>query len=229
VRRVAFAALAVLLVARAEASGPQSWERDLTRSLESIKSENYAESLKLTRRVLSAMESVLGPGEQSTRAMGIVVLHKAVAHAGLGQDEEALWYWNVARAFYPLVATGKLEPFGPHAERLRALAQGRDSGQSAMSVAGETAAVTAPRIKKRVQPNYPPGAQAFGEQGLLILQLVIGADGVVRSPSILKPLGAPTLTYAAMEAVKRWTFEPGMKDGKPVPVIFKLTMEYKLK
>ena len=40
---------------------------------------------------------------------------------------------------------------------------------------------------------------------------------------------APDLDTAAMDAVKQWTFEPATQGGKPVPVIFNLTINFTLK
>ena len=36
------------------------------------------------------------------------------------------------------------------------------------------------------------------------------------------------LDEKAMEAVLRWTFKPGMKDGKPVPVMAQVSVTFRL-
>ena len=36
------------------------------------------------------------------------------------------------------------------------------------------------------------------------------------------------LDQAAVDAIRQWTFEPATIDGKPVPVIFNLTIRFKL-
>ena len=56
---------------------------------------------------------------------------------------------------------------------------------------------------------------------------MIGEDGLVRDVKVLKglPFG---LEEAAVEAVRQWTFEPATKNGLPVPVVFNLTINFKL-
>jgi TonB family protein len=49
----------------------------------------------------------------------------------------------------------------------------------------------------------------------------------VRSPSIQKALPAPTLSYAALEALRRWKFEPARVGGTPIAFLFNLTINYK--
>ena len=79
-----------------------------------------------------------------------------------------------------------------------------------------------------MEPEFPRGAQAFGVTGVLIVEVVIDRTGRVTSPHVLKPLAAPTLSYAALEAVKQWRFEPGRIGGESVPGICNLSVNYKI-
>ena len=61
-------------------------------------------------------------------------------------------------------------------------------------------------VKKQVQPLYPSLARQTHVEGSVRLEVVIGANGQVRS---VKPIGGhPLLINAAQDAVKRWVFEP---------------------
>ena len=73
------------------------------------------------------------------------------------------------------------------------------------------------RLRRRVQPQYPRGAQVMGQQGVLTLYAIIEEDG---SPSHLKVIASahPQLDQAALEAVRQWRYEPPVCDGKPVRV-----------
>jgi len=89
--------------------------------------------------------------------------------------------------------------------------------------------ILSPKVVKRVEPLYPAGARAFGVSGIAIFACVIDKNGSLRDIAMKKGLPAPTLSYMAMEALRQWKFEPGTIDGKPVDVLFNLTINYKLR
>ena len=60
-----------------------------------------------------------------------------------------------------------------------------------------------------------------------ILEAIIDTDGRVTDVRVLKPLPMG-LDTSAMEAVKRWKFKPGSLNGRPVKVIFNLTVNFRL-
>jgi TonB family protein len=87
--------------------------------------------------------------------------------------------------------------------------------------------VKAPQVLTRVDPTYTDEARKERIAGIVILEALLGEDGAVRDVKVLKglPFG---LDQAAADAVRQWTFLPAMKDGKPVPVVFNLTVNFKL-
>jgi TonB family protein len=84
-----------------------------------------------------------------------------------------------------------------------------------------------PQVISRIDPLYPPAAKAERVQGIVIIEALIGEDGAVRDVKILKDL-PHGMGQAAVDAVRQWMFVPGTKDGKPVPVVFNLTVNFKL-
>ncbi len=60
------------------------------------------------------------------------------------------------------------------------------------------------------------------------MEAAISDTGIVENVRLVKSC-APDLDTAAMDAVRRWTFEPAKMDGKPVAVLFNLTVNFKLK
>ncbi|HEY0591723.1 MAG TPA: TonB family protein [Thermoanaerobaculia bacterium] len=87
--------------------------------------------------------------------------------------------------------------------------------------------VKPPKVLTRVDPTYPEEARKERVQGIVIVEALIGADGVLKDVKALKELPYG-LTEAAVDAVRQWTFAPALKDGKPVPVAFNLTINFKL-
>ena len=87
--------------------------------------------------------------------------------------------------------------------------------------------VQRPEVLDRIEPKYPEDYRRARISGLVILQLAISETGVVEDVRILKSK-APDLDMAAVAAAKSWKFRPATNDGKPVPVLFNLTINFKL-
>jgi protein TonB len=65
--------------------------------------------------------------------------------------------------------------------------------------------------------KYTEEAKQAGLEGTVILDIVVGEDGVVRDITIVQGLGQG-LNEAAVRALKACRFTPGERNGKPVPV-----------
>lgn len=78
------------------------------------------------------------------------------------------------------------------------------------------------------QPQYTEIARKARIQGVVIVQAIIDKEGNVTSVKLLKglPMGLDT---AAVDAIKRWRFEPAtLADGRPVAVYYTLTVNFQL-
>src|SRR5260370_1664235 len=83
--------------------------------------------------------------------------------------------------------------------------------------------VKAPRPIYAPDPEYPEKARKEHPKGVIVLRLVIGADGLPRSIKVKRPL-SPELDEAATDAVKKWKFAPATKDDQPVAVMIDIEM-----
>ena len=72
-----------------------------------------------------------------------------------------------------------------------------------------------PRIAKIVKPSYPPFALQARIGGIVVLRVLVSEQGTPLQIEVTRRVGAG-LTEAAVEAVRRWTFEPARKSGVPV-------------
>ena len=79
---------------------------------------------------------------------------------------------------------------------------------------------------KDVRPVYPPEAQAARMGGMVIIEAVIDATGVVRHARVLRSL--PILDDAALDAVRQWQFTPTVIEGVPRPVVMTVTVNFTL-
>jgi TonB family protein len=74
------------------------------------------------------------------------------------------------------------------------------------------------------EPAYPQTARAAGVQGVVILELVVDADGAVSNARVLRSI--PLLDQAALDAVRQWRYEPTLLNGVPTPVIMTVTVNF---
>jgi protein TonB len=87
-----------------------------------------------------------------------------------------------------------------------------------------------PRLKHEVKAEYTQEAKDAGIQGTVMLDTEVLADGTVGDVKVKQSLDTKYgLDQQAVNAVKQWTFEPGTKDGKPVPVRVDIEMTFTLK
>jgi TonB family protein len=83
-----------------------------------------------------------------------------------------------------------------------------------------------PRKLRNVSPEYPSSAHELKIEGVVVLEAVISPTGCVRSLDVVR--GIPTLNWEAMRAVSQWRYTPTLLNGKPVPVIMTVTVNFKL-
>jgi TonB family protein len=89
--------------------------------------------------------------------------------------------------------------------------------------------VTPPKVKKQFSPGYPTDAKQQGAQGLAYICAHIDEKGLVSKVHVMKSSGRYDLDSSAVESVKKYEFEPAMKDGKPVKTEVTIPVQYKLR
>ena len=86
--------------------------------------------------------------------------------------------------------------------------------------------VPAPKLIKRVSPEYPVAALNARQQGVVILEATIGTSGKVTDVRVLRSIAG--LDTAAVDAVRQWEYTPTVIDEVAVPVISSVAVEFKL-
>ena len=76
--------------------------------------------------------------------------------------------------------------------------------------------VQSARSIKRVPPVYPVEARQAGISGTVRLHVIIAKDGTIDQLELVS--GHPLLAQAALDAVRQWTYQPTLLNGKPVEV-----------
>jgi TonB family protein len=86
--------------------------------------------------------------------------------------------------------------------------------------------ITAPMKIKDVKPVYPPIAQSAKVSGVVIMEVVLGADGRVLDARVIRSI--PLLDQAALDAVRQWEFTPVLLNGVPTKIIMSVTVNFTL-
>lgn len=87
--------------------------------------------------------------------------------------------------------------------------------------------ISVPRALSTPKPKYTKSARKARLEGTTVLQVIVGADGKVYNPKVLKSL-SPDLDAEAMIAMKQWKFQPSTLHGQPVAVIMKIEVAFSL-
>jgi TonB family protein len=89
-----------------------------------------------------------------------------------------------------------------------------------LHISSEAAAV----VSQPVRPGYPVLARQMKVQGSVILQALIGRDGLIQNLQVLT--GPPILADAAEEAVRQWRFKPHYFNNQPVETQTSITVNF---
>ena len=101
---------------------------------------------------------------------------------------------------------------------------GGNMGGGAYRIGG---GVSPPTVIFKVEPEYSEEARKAKFQGTVVLFVVVDEKGNPRDLRVIRPLGLG-LDQKAIEAVEKWKFSPGKKDGKPVPVQATIEVNFRL-
>jgi len=85
---------------------------------------------------------------------------------------------------------------------------------------------TAQVLSHRVEPKYPLLAKEMNIQGSVVLEALIGRDGIIQQLRLLS--GPAILSRAAREAVKQWRFKPYLEAGQAVETQARIVVNFSI-
>jgi TonB family protein len=157
--------------------------------------------------------------------------------AGVSPRPTAPWpstpadYFDAAKIYYQQGRFSDAETATARALELMRAAVPEASGQdpridpgNPIRVGGD---IVAPKIFKRVAPDYPPGALAAGIEGTVIIEAQVQRDGRVGNVAVLRSV--PGLDEAAVAAVRQWVFSPTLLNKMPVAIAMTVSMTFSAK
>jgi protein TonB len=85
-----------------------------------------------------------------------------------------------------------------------------------------------PRYHTNPRPDYPLPSLRRREEGIVLLDVQVQADGTPAAISLHRSCGHPLLDRAALDAVRRWTFEPARAAGVAVASLVVIPVRFSL-
>ncbi|WP_411834842.1 energy transducer TonB [Pseudoxanthomonas mexicana] len=99
------------------------------------------------------------------------------------------------------------------------------AGASAALAPGE---VPVPIPGQTPPPDYPVAAMRSGETGTVMVRVEVGTDGVPLRVEVEQRSGSRDLDRAAVEAVRRWRFNPAQHNGQPIVASVVIPIDFNL-
>jgi TonB family protein len=89
--------------------------------------------------------------------------------------------------------------------------------------------ISAPKILKKVAPEYTLEAVEARHQGSVLLDVIVSKDGSVKSVTVRRSLGMG-LDERAADAISRWKFAPARlkSNNSPVEVMITISVGFSL-
>ena len=201
--------VAAVLAFCASGAFAQDWRGQLNMVDKDLRAQHYTHARKWSIKLINSMSDHLGTGDAASFTMALAVAYRALAEKGLEKPDDADWYWHVASSIYP------------------PLAKSRD--WTVYGKAGEWAANYTEDIEvaestvvpvKKVDPVCPLGAIQGAYYQPIRVGAIVDAGGNARCPTLIANPQAPTLEYAAFEALKQWQFQTAAPAKYEVTVDF---------
>ena len=212
-----------LLLLCIAASLAQKFVDMLADSGDFIKAGKYAGALKLDETVIAQMGEHYVSGDATAQLFAIAVAHKALALAGMGNEDEALWYWYAAASVYPAVARSDMSAFGAAGKFLA-----EHPPKPPEIRFPKDAQIVPATVVKKVETKYPTRTLQTLVETPVVVEFVVGRDGRAHAPRIVGDIPAPLLAFATLEALHQWQFAPATANGQPVDQPFRMTFGFKV-
>ncbi|MCW6531440.1 MULTISPECIES: energy transducer TonB [Sphingomonas] len=84
------------------------------------------------------------------------------------------------------------------------------------------------RYARDFQPAYPAGEQRLGNEGKVVIRVLVGTDGRVKQ---VERVSAPSEAFwqtTERQALTRWRFRPATRDGVPVEAWRTMTVRFEM-
>ncbi len=85
-----------------------------------------------------------------------------------------------------------------------------------------------PRVISSVSPIYPDTMRRSGLEGRVVILFIVDENGLVRNARVESATN-PAFSKPALDALRKWRFKPGIKDGRKVKTKVRQPMPFILR
>lgn len=209
-----------------------AWNERIQQTVGLLRGGNAAQARATIEPVLEEMTAEINPGKSAAHAFGLVLMLRALAAAGSGEERLATWDWHVAQQLDPAIENWDLREFGAAGEILLRHRLSQDPVPAAPTTKElEEAGAEKPKpeiLTRGRQPEYVEKARLRRWTGSIVVTARIDAAGLPTYPRIVQGSHEVAIVLATCEYMRALTFTPAMQGGRPIAAIWDLTMDYRL-
>jgi protein TonB len=99
---------------------------------------------------------------------------------------------------------------------------------AAAATSGAEGNQPAANLPSNPKPPYPADAYAAGQQGRVVLEVHVNAEGTVDSLRVKTTSGVPAFDQSALDTVATWRFTPALRAGRPVPALLSVPIRFRI-
>lgn len=215
----------------------EQWEKEYEGILSDLKAGGHRSEKRARKHAATLFQDVVDhtlSGETLAQTAGQTLTLLGIAEARLGDRDAAAWHWQMAQNVFPALRGFDFADFPDVAPFMKEsllpemppkLKEPEPTGERVKPEANDV--VDPPRIKKKVRPSYPAGLAGHLVGGETVVHAFIDPQGKVRDPVLVESCGYVSADLAAMEALREWRYEPAKRDGKPIQVFLRVTINFK--
>jgi protein TonB len=100
--------------------------------------------------------------------------------------------------------------------------------ENAISASANASAAQELKANQRIEPIYPATSRRLGEEGVVRLKVLVDERGRPHDIVVANSSGFPRLDQAAIDAVRRWRFEPATDGNRAVSAWGAVSIRFKL-
>lgn len=208
------------------AAGSKTWNEHLQKTLVQLRGQDWSAALTSSQELLDSFGRSLAPGKKADHSVAMVVMCRALAEAGLGQEAEAAWDWQVAQQIDPEIEGWNLSEFGAAGAVLDRHRSARDPRPEVADPFENPEITPVERLGEPRFPAWPEGAYRLGWGGTIQVDMIVHADGTISHPRVLTAPPVATLTLAAFDAMRANRYGPARAGGEPVTSVYRFTMKF---
>lgn len=211
----------------AELEVPADWARKLDALAEDLARGDIPAAERGARRLAKRAVKRVAFENELQNVIGLALLLEARALFAKGEQDLAMWTWQIAQLMTPELRSVALGEFGDAGRfldgdpRVGDPAYHREWQGKPLESYGGDGELTEPETISRGRPGLSGGT---GKGSFVEVGAIIDLEGNVRRPYLITFTGRPEQVLEGLNALWDWRFEPARRGGEPVPLLFRLSL-----